>query len=70
MIPHCEICYGRPSDLYICEVCDKFYCDDCACRFSMKNQIDYNCCIYCANQLKYSPTKQTIRENKIILTLG
>lgn len=45
----CHICGATENDteLYKCERCDELYCEKCGTKYTLHNQIDYNCCSVC-----------------------
>ena len=47
-LEECHIC-GKITNCNICQICDNYYCDDCASKYNQFTQIDYNCCERCAN---------------------
>jgi len=47
----CHVC-RQPTDL-ICEKCDEPYCENHKAVYDQFNQIDYDCCSECAEQMKF-----------------
>ena len=48
--PICEVCESNVKEVYLCERCERSYCDKCSVPFTATNNIDFNCCKSCAGQ--------------------
>lgn len=50
-IIECHICTNteEESEIYICERCNNYFCDECSSSYDIFSQIDYSCCERCAN---------------------
>jgi len=51
--PICEVCENNVKEVYLCERCERSYCDKCSVPFTATNNIDFNCCKSCAESFKY-----------------
>lgn len=71
MVKYCWICYStKTDDDFICDICDRHYCEDCSYSFTLHYQFQGSRCYSCANQSrrkKYSIIDE--RNNKIDLIL-
>ncbi len=67
---YCEICYIWIDEDWKCDRCECLYCEKCSSRFTIHNQIDYPCCIICADQMEYFPRKSYIRTNRINILMN
>jgi len=47
----CELCEKDVRETYMCEKCERMYCDNCASVYNQFTQIDYNCCKSCAKSI-------------------
>jgi hypothetical protein len=71
MIP-CYICYSETDDEFICDMCNRHYCEGCSYTFSIHYQHEGGRCYWCSEQGRLKTlTRETIRDNKIkyLLTL-
>jgi len=51
--PICEVCENNVKEVYLCELCNRSYCDKCSTPVTATNNIDFNCCKNCANNGNY-----------------
>lgn len=65
---YCNICYSS-EECFVCERCDLLFCEECSTVFTLHNQIDFNCCISCSNNIHKFTSESTIRSNKIDLLI-
>ncbi len=45
--PNCHCCGGETEKEWVCERCERHYCDNCSAPFTYMNQIDFPCCEDC-----------------------
>ena len=48
---YCHIC-GEEAEI-ICTRCEQQFCDKCSAVYDQFTQIDYDCCINCAESMKW-----------------
>lgn len=45
----CHVCGDSETELYICDICSREFCDTCQAPFNIHSQIDFPCCDSCYN---------------------
>jgi hypothetical protein len=68
---YCYICFKITDKYLLCDMCDKYYCEDCSYRFSLHYQHQGARCYECADQDRIKPLRKIdIRNNKIESFIG
>ena len=67
---YCYICYGLTEPEFLCDTCNRYYCEDCSYMFSLHYQFQGCRCYQCADQYKriINHIKDS-RSKKIIFSL-
>jgi hypothetical protein len=67
---YCYICYNRTEPEFLCDRCDRYYCEQCSYQFTLHYQHQGCRCYSCADQHRLNKLNKTeIRDNKIIFSL-
>ena len=69
---NCYICYSKNTDEdFICDRCDKYYCEDCSYTYSSHFQYEGSLCYWCSGQKRRKTLlKSDILNNKIKIILN
>lgn len=62
---YCEICNGLTDTEWICDRCERYFCEDCSYIFSLHYQHEGNRCYQCSDQTRRRPLIPDLRENSI-----
>jgi hypothetical protein len=50
LIVKCYICHSPLQDLYICDRCEEYYCENCSYSYTLNYQFQGSRCYACAGQ--------------------
>ena len=61
----CYICYDRTDPEFICDTCNRLYCEGCTYTYSLHYQHQGSRCFKCSDQSRINVlTKEELRNNK------
>lgn len=64
---YCEICFSLTEPEWICDTCERYYCEDCSYSFTIHYQFQGGRCYQCADQSRRTPlNNRDIRINQIL----
>jgi hypothetical protein len=67
---YCYICYRGTESDFLCDRCDRYYCEQCSYTYTLHYQHQGTRCYSCADQNRLNKlNKIEIRDNKIIFSL-
>lgn len=63
---YCYICFHITEPEFLCDSCDRYYCEECSYAFTIHYQFQGARCYSCADQRRIKPlNKIELRDNKI-----
>lgn len=62
---YCEICNGLTDPEWICDNCERYFCEYCSYTFSLHYQFQGNRCYQCADQSRRTSLIPDLRDNSI-----
>lgn len=62
---YCEICNGLTEPEWICDTCERYYCEDCLYSFTIHYQFQGSRCYQCADQSRRTSLIPDLRDNSI-----
>ena len=70
-INSCHVCFDtNVDDDFICDICDKHYCEKCSYTYSIHYQEQKSLCYKCSDQSrKYKLDSNLVLENKLKLDI-
>lgn len=67
---YCEICNGLTEPEWLCDTCERHYCEDCSYTYTLYYNFQGSKCYQCADQSRRHPLTPDIRKNSINIILN
>lgn len=64
---HCHICYTmNVDDDFICDMCEKHYCEECSYIYTLHYQHQGARCHYCSDQRRLRPLDKEVKGKNMV----